>query len=306
MEKNDKKNINVLLDEGQNQIILGSYDNAISFFLQVFQIDPKNLRALNNLGICKIKMELYEDAIQWYKKSLILNPFDAMAWYERGLCHFKLSQFEWARGCFNSAIKNDPTNPELWEKLGECYRILNQESFAIDCENEVNKIKNDFENELIDPDEEEIAKIDTLFLDSYDKEKGVLVQNCIWHGLDCIDFNQYEEAIKIFDKGIESDPEISDFWLFKGICYNKMKSPIDAQECLKKINWDCYMDHAFRLYKLSQFKKALRYFEKGIDINPSDPDLWDNKGSCLEQLGRSDEARKSYERAKELDKIHVS
>ena len=166
------------------------------------------------------------------------------------------------------------------------------------------KMSREMENleiDLIEPDDEEIiTKIDSLFLDSYEKKVGIIVQNCIWHGLDCIDFNQYEEAIKIFDKGLETDPEISDFWLFKGISYNKINCPIEALECLKKINWDVYYVHAFRLYKTSQFKKALRYFEKGIEINSSDPDLWDNKGSCLEQLGRNDEALKCYEHAKEL------
>ena len=301
---NEKKNIKILLDEGKNQIASGSFDSAISFFLKAIQIDPKNLQALNNLGICYMKMGLFENAIQEYKKSLKLNPFDAMGWYERGLCHFNLSQFEWALACFKSATKHDPTNAEYWEKLSECYHILNQESLALDCENEANKIKKDLEYELIDSDEEgEIIKLDSLFLDSYEKELGINIQNCIWHGLDCIDFNQYEEAIKNFDKGLESDPDISDFWLFKGLCYYKMNSPIDAQECLKKVNWDVYYVHAFRLYKTNQFKKALRYFEKGTEINPSDPDLWDNKGSCLEQLGRIDEAKYCYDHAKELDRL---
>jgi len=82
-----------------------------------------------------------------------------------------------------------------------------------------------------------------------------------------------------------------------------MNSPIYAQECLKKVNWVVYIDHAFRLYKKCQFKKALQYFEKGIEVSPSNPDLWDNKGSCLEQLGRIAEARKCYEHAKELDRL---
>jgi len=167
---------------------------------------------------------------------------------------------------------------------------------------------NEFENESLyfEEEEEEITRSDSLFLDSYKKDKEIIVCNCIWHGLDCIDFNQYEEAIKIFDKGLKSDPDISDFWLFKAICYSKMNSPVDTQECLNKGNWEVYLDHAFRLYKKSQFRNALRYFEKGIEINPSDPDLWDNKGSCLEQLGRSDEAVKCYEHAKELERKRFS
>ena len=299
----EKKYFNNLISEGKNQINLGSYDNGISIFLKIVQLDSKNITAMNNLGICYMKIGLYENAIQWYKKSLKLNPFDAMSWYEMGLCHFNLYQFKWALACFKSATKHDSTNYEFWDKLSECYHTMNQESFAIDCQNEANKIKNDLEKRSIDPDEEEIIKSDSLFLDSYEMEIGIIIYNCIWHGLDCIDFKQYDEAIKIFDKGLETDPEIPDFWLFKGICYNKMNFPIEALECLKKINWDLYYNHAFRLYKTGQFKKALRYFEKGIEINPSDPDLWDNKGSCLEQLGRNDAAEYCYEHAKELDSL---
>jgi tetratricopeptide (TPR) repeat protein len=141
---------------------------------------------------------------------------------------------------------------------------------------------------------------------SYDnKEIQDKIQNCIWHGLDCIDSKQYEEAIKYFNEGLEIDPFSSDFWLFKGICYNKMKSPIEAQECLEKIDWDRYFIHAFHLYRIRQFKKALRYFEKGIEINPTDPDLWDNRGSCLEQLGKINDSIYCYEHAKELDRIYL-
>jgi len=163
------------------------------------------------------------------------------------------------------------------------------------------------ESDSENQDDEELSPVmDHLFLVSYNNIKGIDVQNCIWQGLDCIDFSQYEEAIKIFNKGLKCDPDISDFWLFKAICYSEMKSPVDAMECLKKGNWEVYLDHAFRLYRNSQFRKALRYFENGIKINPSDPDLWDNKGTCLEQLGRSDAAVNCYEHAKELDLLRFS
>jgi tetratricopeptide (TPR) repeat protein len=160
----------------------------------------------------------------------------------------------------------------------------------------------DLENLFAD-EEDPKPIVDHLFLENYDKEKRVSIENCIWHGLDCIDCGQYEEAVQIFNKGLEVDKDISDFWLFKAICYQKMQNPIDTRACLEKIDWDIFFFHGQRLYKKLQFKKALRYFEKGIELNPSDPDLWDHKGCCLEQLGNIDAASDCYMHAKELDRL---
>lgn len=164
---------------------------------------------------------------------------------------------------------------------------------------------NNSESDLEIPEEDvDLFRIsDELFLESYDKKNRAGIENCIWHGIDCVDFGQYDEAINFFNAGLELDPDITDFWLFKVFCYKWMNSPIDTKEYLKKINWDMIVIHAQRLYRKCQFKRALRYFEIAIEINPSDPDFWDNKGSCLEQLGRPDEATKCYNRAKELEKI---
>jgi tetratricopeptide (TPR) repeat protein len=171
-------------------------------------------------------------------------------------------------------------------------------------EKDQNQESFDLENESLFADEDDPVPImDHLFLDTYDKKIVVSVENCIWHGLDCIDCGQYDEAIQIFNKGLEFDKDITDFWLFKAICYKKMQNPIDTQGSLEKINWDLFFIHAQRLYRKLQFKKALRYFEKGIELNPSDPDLWDNKGSCLEQLGKIDAALDCYQHAKELDRL---
>jgi len=160
------------------------------------------------------------------------------------------------------------------------------------------------ESDLENLEDEELSPVmDHLFLVSYNNKKGIDVQNCIWHGIDCVDFGHFDEAILNFDKGLESDPDITDFWLFKVFCYKKMNSPIDTIEYLEKINWDMYFIHIQRLYQKCQFKKALKYCDIGIEVNPSDPDLWDNKGSCLEQLGKPDEARNCYDHAKKIDRI---
>jgi len=49
--------------------------------------------------------------------------------------------------------------------------------------------------------------------------------------------------------------------------------------------------------------KNIEIFEKEIEINPTDPDLWDNKGSCLEQIGKTEEALFCYEQAKDFDRF---
>ncbi len=42
-------------------------------------------------------------------------------------------------------------------------------------------------------------------------------------------------------------------------------------------------------------------FDKAIEINPQDPDAWNNKGFALSYLNKSYEARKAYNKAIEIN-----
>jgi len=55
-------------------------------------------------------------------------------------------------------------------------------------------------------------------------------------------------------------------------------------------------------YKKGSFEEALRFYDKALKLNPYyDANIWYNKGKVLEQLGKIEESKKCFEKAKELE-----
>jgi tetratricopeptide (TPR) repeat protein len=58
------------------------------------------------------------------------------------------------------------------------------------------------------------------------------------------------------------------------------------------------------LSNLGRHEEALVCYLRAIEIEPENPDLWNNRGSALHQLGRYQEAQESYSWAIGLDPLH--
>jgi tetratricopeptide (TPR) repeat protein len=55
-----------------------------------------------------------------------------------------------------------------------------------------------------------------------------------------------------------------------------------------------------QFYKNNSYDLALRCYNKAIEINPLEADVWHNKGDILKELGRSTEADAAFAKAEEL------
>ncbi len=55
------------------------------------------------------------------------------------------------------------------------------------------------------------------------------------------------------------------------------------------------------LYKLNKSDEAIKAYDKAIEINPQISETWNNKGIALYELNRSDEAMKAYDKAIEIN-----
>ena len=64
---------------------------------------------------------------------------------------------------------------------------------------------------------------------------------------------KFLEAIKNFDKAIELDPEYSDSWSYRGLCY----------------------------YELDENEEAIDNFDRVLDLNPNDARSFDYRSKAL-------------------------
>jgi len=117
---------------------LGNYNQAISYYDQVLEIDPNHLDALNNKGAVLLKLWRFEQAIPYFDKVLEIDPNNVSALINKGLytlntkCCFKALPY------FAKALEIDPDydiakleldrNTSLYSKIDGYVEIIVHDS----------------------------------------------------------------------------------------------------------------------------------------------------------------------------------
>lgn len=106
----------------------------------------------------------------------------------------------------------------------------------------------------------------------------------------------YEAAIKKFEKCLAKDPENADAQFNIGVCYTDLGEPEKALEAYRKtLAIDPYYHHAYfnmgRIYHLRKdFVEAVVYYEKALAEDPYSPDLLYNYAHAVMESGRVQDA----------------
>ncbi len=117
--------------------------------------------------------------------------------------------------------------------------------------------------------------------------------------------SQYHQAIKEYEKAIESDPESSAVWYFLGKTYGRLGEYNKAIDCYQRaIEIDEFADAwlfmGWSYYKLDQLEKAIECFQQAVRINPKLAIAWYNLGLVYDTLHDNEKAVEYYNKAEEL------
>ena len=124
--------------------------------------------------------------------------------------------------------------------------------------------------------------------------------------------NDYEEAIKYFEKAIDLNPNLADAYFYRGYCYIAYEEDYDkAAECFKKMikldtnNAAAYiaLGILYTEYK-KDYDKAIKYYEKAVELEPDYIDAYHSLARAY-QYGKEDydKAIKYYEKTVELNPV---
>lgn len=91
-------------------------------------------------------------------------------------------------------------------------------------------------------------------------------------GVDLAEQGRYEEAVAVFDKAIEIDPEYAYAWSNKGNVLSDM----------------------------GKYDEAIAAFDRAIEIDPEYAVAWYKKAEALRMLHRDTESKEAYAKAREL------
>lgn len=204
------ENTSAIFSKANTLVNIGENADAIKSYNDILDLDPDNVQAFTYIGECYEKIQQFKRSIFYFKKAIEIDSQFSDAWYGMGIAYFQQENYAEALTYFKQANRLDPENSDFWFMLGEVYRKLNVLEKSAESYNRVVELDpNDFEAWITRAE------------------------------LSCRDNNDLKGAIRILNRAIEYNPEIS------------------------IINYQL----ASYYFSNNQSKQGLEHFEKGLSIN---------------------------------------
>ena len=286
----------VYSSQGTNNYSEGRYDEAISAFDKVIELNPEKADAYYNRGLSKFRLgdlesekgntektrALYEDGIKDSTQTIKLNPEDANAYHNRAGGKFRLAQSETdiakAQEYYQSAIHDWTQVIELNSEYADPYNSRGAAKASL------GKSK---------ADQGSISEAQVLYVSA--------IQDCT--------------------HAIQLNPEDPDPYINRGYAQfrlGKTKADqgdiVDAralytaavQDCTHAIQLDPENASAFgnrgvAKAALGGTEGAIEDFDVAIRFDSEEAEYFYERGLAKEALGQKEEAKADFEKAKELD-----
>ena len=110
MSNSSKKQIENLIENGNDSFEKGDIDKALAIFSEVTQLDPKNSMAYNWKGIIYDKKREYEKAIEEFTKAITFDPSNTTSYFRRGLLLRLKKKTDQALADFTQIVKLEPND----------------------------------------------------------------------------------------------------------------------------------------------------------------------------------------------------
>ena len=143
----------------------------------------------------------------------------------RGDAYVKEGKYDEAIQCYEYAIHLDPEYLSAWNNLGYAYLKSGQVVEAKKVREKINKIKR----------KQEKPKTETAVTTQNAKDTSEDPNELKYKGDQYIKTEQYEEAIKCYQKAVNIDPYFKAVWNNLGFSYFKLGRHEEAKKCKDKI-----------------------------------------------------------------------
>jgi DNA-binding response OmpR family regulator len=124
---------------------------------------------------------------------------------------------------------------------------------------------------------------------------------------------KYTEAIEAFDKALEYDDNLAYVWNERGTCFREMGDDTSALKSLLRAV-EISPDNPEYLYNLGEtletigiknlsakyLDSAIQTFKIVVDLMPNNASAWNHLGICFKEMGKADESKFYFERARDI------
>ena len=189
----DPNNADIKHNLGEMFFQQENWQDAAGAYRQAIALNPHNSWSYNNLGDVLIKLEQWQEAANSFRSAIALKPDFVWSYYNLGEALVELAQWDEALAAYQKAKQLDPQLPRVKQKIANILRrrSKNSQHEALSwCKVQIQE----------DPNNIELYH-QAIALDRKDCQ--------LYLGLGKALFEQkkWEEAISIFQMGLEIEPE---------------------------------------------------------------------------------------------------
>ena len=251
------------------------HQEALRYYDLAAKANPNDPNYPYRKGILLETMGDSEGAIEAYKQAVKVAPGLYIAFNSEGKVYYLQRAYIDAIKSFDKAINQGKKNLLLYESY--CYK-----GEALAASEELDKAIAAYDMAI---------KLNGKFVYSYIGKGHVL-----WYQ------KNYAEAIKLYDRGIEANPNI-DLYEQKAatlILSGKIDEAIKSLDPYIKNNPKDYKGYDIKgtvLYLLEKYNEAIVLYDKAISFDQRNDVLYANKANALYALEKYDDALKLYDEA---------
>ena len=292
----------------------GKLDEAIAEYHTAIELDSKLAAAHYNLGIALQDQGKLDEAIACYRQAIELDPKDADAHFNLGNTFYAQGQLVEAIACYHRALELDPQladahsnlgailnrQGQLDEAIAECRQALELDPKHVSAH--VNLGNALYKQRKLD---EAIACYrQALELDP----KYAMAHHNLGNALK--DQGKLDEAIGEFRQAIELDPNYAGAYSNLGLAFSSKGDVSEGIATLQKgidlwpndVGLRMNMSHVLVNADPSfrDFARAREHAQRGTELAPENPGIWENLGEAQYGCGEFAEAAANLEKAQQL------
>lgn len=251
-------------------------------------IDPSQPETYRNLALVNARLGQFDEALNFYLALLEIKPDDLQAYVGMAGLHNQRQEYHKSVEVLEQALTKHPNQPALLAELAAAYDFLGEGEKACKTYQLALRIKPD--------------------------DKTLLLSFGRWYLLN----GNYWQAIEQFAKVLSFHPDDFEANYNTGLSYLKIGERLNREARDSEKQAPVYLDHhtrndstpkpqpadlevsRFRLTAHENFKTAVPYLQKAVELDPNHAGAWFNLGVGYTRLGDTEKAKEAFHKSEEL------
>ncbi|MEZ6185960.1 MAG: tetratricopeptide repeat protein [Planctomycetota bacterium] len=288
---------------------LAKMDEALPFFDRALELAPADARLYYERGMCRWNTRRYAEALEDAQRAVQLSPDDPTFLWGEGVALEAVGRADEALAVYRRVTTLRPEWAQGWGGLGGCLLAVGRVAEAqAACERGLHLDPSWLElycvrgriRAALGRHEEALEDLERVIGEVFDPEAIVVWAQSAQH------LGRTEQVVELLERALRLEPKDGVVWITQGRLLLSLGRAREAAEALERgleldprsaDGWG-YQAHA--QLELGRPKQGLAAAERALALKETASVLI-HKATALAQMGRTDEARATLERATDLE-----